>query len=279
VRAGTPGILPRTQDSIGVSAQSGSWVLCNASPDIRAQLEAFSELHPRAPRHSPIAAIVLTNGDLDHVLGLFSLRESYPLVVYATESVRRGLVDHNVLTRTLQRFAGHVSWRTLDLDVEQPLCDARGEPTGLWLTARPVPGKVPVHLDGIAAHSPQDNVGLWLRDETPRRLAYVSAAAALESVVAHLAGLDALLLDGTFWSSDELVAPGLGQSHAEDMAHLPIGGSHGSLANAALRSVPLRIYTHINNTNPLLRDGSAERRAVEVAGWQVARDGMELTLA
>jgi pyrroloquinoline quinone biosynthesis protein B len=270
-------VMPaRTQDSIALSAAPGCWIVCNASPDIRQQIEGFSALHPRAPRHSPIAAIVLTNGDLDHVLGLFSLRESYPLVVYATEAVRAGLVDHNVLLRTLERFEGHVSWRRLTLNVEQPILDREGEPTGIWVTARPIKGKVPVHLEGITINSDEQNIGVWLRDAAGGTVAYVSAAAELDNVAPHLGAEQTLLLDGTFWSSDELSAPGLSQSRAEDMAHLPIGGPQGSLLATPRLPARARIFTHINNTNPILRKGSSERRAVEAQGWQVAWDGMEL---
>src|SRR5258706_15423244 len=164
VRAGSPSIQARTQDSIAASAAPGSWVIVNASPDIRQQLEAFDELHPKAARHSPIAAVVLTNGDLDHVVGLFTLRESYPLVVYATETVWPGLVDHNVMMRTLRRFEGHVTWHALVPGAETPIVDARGASTGLFVTARAVKGKIPIHLEGVAPNSPEQNVGLWLRD-------------------------------------------------------------------------------------------------------------------
>jgi pyrroloquinoline quinone biosynthesis protein B len=278
VRAGSTAIGARTQDSIAVSAKKDAWVLCNASPDLRQQIESFSELHPRSPRHSPISAIILTNGDLDHVLGLFSLRESYPLVVYATEAVWRGLVDHNVLMRTLQRFEGQVTWRPMVPGVEAPIAGVRDEPTGLFVTARAVKGKIPVHLEGVTQNSPAQNVGLWIRDEEGRRAAYVSAVANLDDVVPHTPGLDVLLLDGTFWSSDELSRPGLSQSRAEDMAHLPIGDSGGTLGQSTRLHARRRIYTHINNTNPILIDGSPERSAVEKAGWQIAWDGMEVVL-
>jgi pyrroloquinoline quinone biosynthesis protein B len=251
-------------------------VLCNASPDIRQQIESFSELHPKASRHSPIAAIVLTNGDLDHVLGLFSLRESYPLVVYATEAVWRGLVDHNALMRTLRRFDGQVTWRPLVVGVEVPILGLGDEATGLFVTARAVKGKSPVHLEGIVENSAEQNVGLWMRDAAGHLAAYVSAVANLDDVIAHTAGLDVLLLDGTFWSSDELSRPGLSKSRAEDMAHLPIGDPGGTLAHSTHLAARRRIYTHINNTNPILIDGSPERRSVEGAGWRVASDGMDL---
>lgn len=279
VRAGAPGMPQRTQDSIALSAVTGCWIVCNTSPDIRQQIEAFPELHPRAPRHSPIAAIVLTNGDLDHVLGLFSLREAYPLVVYATDAVRRGLIEHNALLRTLQRFAGQVSWRTLELQREQPILDREGAATGIWITARPIKGKIPIHLDGIATNCDAQNVGVWLRDQAGATLAYATAAAELDGIASHLQASHTLLLDGTFWSSDELSAPGLSPSRAEDMAHLPIGGPHGSLAATPRLPARARIFTHINNTNPILRPDSVERRAVEAQGWRVAWDGMELDVS
>jgi pyrroloquinoline quinone biosynthesis protein B len=252
--------------------------VCNASPDIRQQIESFPELHPRAPRHSPIAAIVLTNGDLDHVLGLFSLRESYPLVVYATEAVWRGLVDHNALMRTLRRFQGHVTWRPLVPGVETAISGVGDEPTGLFIMPRAVKGKIAVHLEGVVESSPDQNVGLWMRAARGRRAAYVSAVASVDDVAPHTAGLDLLLLDGTFWSSDELSRPGLSKNRAEDMAHLPIGDPGGTLSRAAHLAARRRIYTHINNTNPILVEGSAEREAVIKAGWRIAADGMDLTV-
>src|SRR5262249_36130947 len=141
VRAGSTEIRARTQDSIAVSATPGSWVVCNASPDIRRQIEEFEELHPGKPRHPPIDAVIVTNGDLGHVVGLFTLRESYPFAVYATEAVWRGLVDHNVMMRTLQRFEGQVRWHALVPGVETPVVDVRGVATGLFVTARAVKGK------------------------------------------------------------------------------------------------------------------------------------------
>jgi pyrroloquinoline quinone biosynthesis protein B len=261
-----------------VSAGSGGWVLCNCSPDVLRQIEAFADLHPKAPRHSPIAAIVLTNGDLDHVLGLFSLRESYPLVIYATEGVRRGLFEQNALARTLSRFEGHVTHRLLPLGDDVSIDDARGEATGIRVTARPVRGKIPVHLEGLAPSAPDQNVGLWLRDATGKAAAYVSAVADVSDVTPYLGGVDVLLLDGTFWSSDELSRPGLSKARAQDMAHLPIGDPAGSLEATAALGARRRIYTHINNTNPILVESSPERRAVTAAGWEVATDGMDVLL-
>ncbi len=280
VRAGTLRTTARTQESVAVSADGEGWFLLNASPEIRQQIEGFTGLYPRAPRHSPIDAIVLTNGDLDHTLGLLSLRESHPLVVYATERVCLGFTEGNVLYRTLQRFPGQVTWRLLKLGREEELAGADGRGSGLVVEAVAVPGKPPIHLEGLMPPDPEDNIGLRIREaSTGRRLAYFAAAGGLTpAVLLALDDADCVFFDGTFWSSDELPALGLGNKRAEDMAHLPIGGDRGSLAALHGLRAPRRIYIHINNTNPVLRDDSAERREAETAGWEIARDGMEVTL-
>lgn len=271
---------PRTQESVAVSADGEAWVLLNASPEIRQQIEAFSPLHPRAPRDSPIRAILLTNGDLDHCLGLLSLRESYPLTIYATERVRQGFVAGNVLYRTLERFAGQVTWRALKLGREEDLVDRDGRPTGLSAEAVAVAGKVPVHLEGLSAPDPEDNVGFRIRERaTGRLLAYLSSVGGMSPAVYQAVGdAHCVFFDGTFWSSDELPTLGVGAKRAEEMAHLPVGGCGGSLAALGTLTASRRILIHVNNTNPLLRDDSPERAAVRAAGWEVAHDGMELRL-
>ncbi len=279
-RRGTIRATARTQESVAVSADGEGWVVLNASPEIRQQVEDFAGLHPRASRHSPIDAIVLTNGDLDHTLGLLSLRESHPLVVYATERVCLGFTEGNALYRTLERFPGQVTWRLLKLGREEELARADGRGSGLFVEAVAAPGKPPIHLEGSRPAAPEDNIGLRVREaSTGRRLAYFAAAGGVTpAVLDALADADCVFFDGTFWASDELPALGLGAKRAEDMAHLPIGGVGGSLAALRDLRARCRVYIHINNTNPILRDDSAERREVEAAGWEVARDGMEMTL-
>jgi pyrroloquinoline quinone biosynthesis protein B len=286
VRGGAIRAAARTQESIAVSAgrpagaDAEQWFLLNASPEIRQQIESFPPLHPRGPRHSPIAAILLTNADLDHCLGLLSLRESHPLVVYATERVRRGFAEGNVLYRTLQRFPDQVTWRILKPGREEELTGVAGGASGLWVEAVTVPGKPPVHLEGLAAPDPEDSVGFRIRERgSGPLLAYFSGVGAITPAVREaLADADCVFFDGTFWASDELPALGLGTKRAEQMAHVPVGGATGSLAALADLGAPRRIYIHLNNTNPLLREDSPERAATAAAGWEVACDGMELTL-
>ncbi len=280
-RAGAPSVQARTQESVAVSADGESWFVINASPEVRAQVESFPALHPRGPRHSPIAGVLLTNGDLDHCLGLLSLRESHRLTVYATARVSQGFTENNVLYGTLQRFPGHTSWLALELGKESELRLAGGRPSGLTVEAIPLPGQAPLHLQARWGEPhPEDNVGLLVRDSVRgATLAYFPGCARITSAVLEAAGRSqCLFFDGTFWSDDELIALRLGERRATDMAHVPIGSPAGSLAAFAKSKVPARYFIHINNTNPILKDDSAERRLVQEAGWQVARDGLELAL-
>jgi pyrroloquinoline quinone biosynthesis protein B len=272
-RAGDARIAARTQDSIAVGSGGSSWLLVNASPDVLRQIEHFEPLWPRAPRHTPIAAIALLNGDLDHVLGLLSLREWQPLRLLATARVHAGLVAHNAMLRTLVRTPEQSLWTQLELGKEVGLDDL-----GIAVTALPAPGKLPVHLVGLVDPSPEDNVALRVRDlGTKRTMVVATAVGSLDGIGAIADGADALLFDGTFFREDELVSQGLGCARASDMAHVPVGGEEGSLARVKTRASQ-RIYTHINNTNPMLLADSPERAAVERAGWQIAFDGMEVAL-
>jgi pyrroloquinoline quinone biosynthesis protein B len=275
VRHGSTDVEPRTQDSVLVTTDDGEAAfLLNASPDILVQVARAPSLTPRALRHTPIAGVVLTNGDLDHCLGLLSLREDQAFSIYATFEVQAQLRERNLLFRTLAHSPDQVSWRTLELDQPTLLVDAAGTPTGIELTAFPLPGKVPRHLEGLYAGQSGDQVGLRVR-EGRDVLVYASAVASAEPADPRWAEATCLLFDGTFYTSDELTRLGITERNAEQMAHLPVSGETGSalcLAGLSCR----RIYTHINNTNPMLVRGSRERLAVERLGWEVAHDGMEL---
>lgn len=278
-----------------MSRDGDTWFLLNASPEIRAQIESFPALHPHGPRHSPIAGVALSNGDLDHCLGLFSLREWQPLRVYATRSVFDGLVKGNAIARTLERFEGQLRFTALAQGAPVPLVKPDGEPSGLTLEAVPAAGKLPIHLAGRREPSPEDNVGFLVREEgtdasrgssASRTLAYFTGVTRLTPAVERaVERADACLFDGTFWSEDELPAQGLGTTLAARMGHWPVGGAEGSLAwlSARTRAAPgdrpfRAVLLHINNTNPILVEDSAEASAVRSAGVEIAFDGMELTV-
>jgi pyrroloquinoline quinone biosynthesis protein B len=253
--------------------------LLNASPEIRSQIESFPGLHPAGLRHTPIFGIAITSGDLDHCLGLLSLRESQPLVVYATERMRQTFVEGNSLYRTLERFPGQVSWRALPLYQKLSLTLGGGESSGLGITAYAVRGKPPLHSIGLPP-SDGDNVALRIEDErTGGVLTYASSVRGYSRELEQAAkGAGALFFDGTFYSSEELVELGASDRRAEDMAHWPIGGPEGSLNFLHGLDVPRRIYIHINNSNPILIEDSPERARVQARGIEVAEDGMELSL-
>jgi pyrroloquinoline quinone biosynthesis protein B len=185
-----------------------------------------------------------------------------------------------VLYRTLQRFPGQVAWRTLAAGEETELSGLDGQASGLTVVAVAAPGKPPVHLEGNAPPDPGENIGVVIHERRAgKRLAYFSAAASVTTAMrATFEGADCMFFDGTFWASDELIALGLGDKRAEQMAHLPVGGGGGSLQALAGVRAPRKIYIHINNTNPLLRPRSPERKLVEDGGWEIACDGMEVNL-
>jgi pyrroloquinoline quinone biosynthesis protein B len=279
VRQGTVRALPRTQESVAVSSDGRSWFLLNASPEIRSQIESFARLHPVELRHTPIFGIAITSGDLDHCLGLLSLRESQPLVVYATARTRQTFATGNSLYRTLERFPGQVSWRSLRPGEKLSLELGDGRSSGLSLTAFAVRGKPPLHAADLAP-SEEDNVALRIEDErTGGVLAYASSVRGYSRELEQLAqGAGALFFDGTFYSSEELVSLGASDRRAEDMAHWPIGGPEGSLMFLRRLDVPRRIFIHINNSNPILIEDSPERARVRAERIEVAEDGMELSL-
>jgi len=280
VRRGTLVARARTQESVAISADGEAWFLLNASPEIRSQIESFPSLQPRAARHSPIAGILITNGDLDHCLGLLSLRESQRLAIYATERIHTGFTRNNALYATLERFPGQVTWRKLELGKTIELALPDGRSSGLEVEAVAVPGQPPLHLRAALEPAPEDNVGFRIHDRRSGGvLAYFSGvAASCAALRTALAAAQCVFFDGTFWASDELIALGLGERRAEDMAHWPIGGAAGSLAALDGLGRGRRFFIHVNNTNPILREDSPERERVRAAGWDVAHDGLELEI-
>jgi pyrroloquinoline quinone biosynthesis protein B len=271
--AGDKRVRPRAQASLAVTSDGRRWTLLNASPDLRAQIQATAQMHPHEPvRGSPIAAVVLTGAEIDQTVGLLSLRECSPFTLYATAATLAAISDNpmfgvlaaDVVNRRAiipgQRFA-------LASDVEAELFI--------------VPGKLPLYLEGadpnIGSKTAAANVGVELSDGQAR-IAYVPGVAAVTPALRErLDRADVLLFDGTLFTDDEMIRTGTGKKSGRRMGHLPIDGPDGSLAALAGLS-SRRIFVHINNTNPILIDGSPERARVAAAGWEVAEDGMEIVL-
>ncbi len=268
--ANDPRVKRRTQASLAVSADAERWFLINASPDLRAQIQATPALHPRAePRASPIAAVVLTGAEIDQTAGLLTLRERQPFRLLATAA-------------THAFVAGNPMFSALQPDLVTRHAIVPGERfapvPGVEAELFIVPGKVPLYLEGSEAESEATvNVGVELRAGTAR-IAYVPGAAAVPPPVKErLARADVVLFDGTLYRDDEMIRTGTGDKSGRRMGHMPIDGPDGTLA--ALAGLPgRRLLIHINNTNPILIEDSPERARVTAAGWEVAEDGMEIAL-
>ncbi|HTB80612.1 MAG TPA: pyrroloquinoline quinone biosynthesis protein PqqB [Opitutaceae bacterium] len=281
VRTGSAHITARTQSSVAISADGVRWFLLNASPDLRGQMENFAPLHPRPKtrRSTPVEAVLLTNADLDHTLGLLLLREGGPLPVHATPRVRRTLTRDISIDPVLKAFCG-VRWIAPPRRLA-PLLDRAGKKSGLLYEAVELPGKPPRFARGGRGVQSGHCIGYRILDEkTGGCLMFFPDVAAIDDRTASLLGAcDALLFDGTFWSEDEMQQAGVGHTPAKKMGHMPIAGRTGSLKRlAALTSVRHKIYVHLNNTNPILRKNSPEHAAVRAAGLKVGSDGMEITI-
>jgi len=268
----------RTQSSVAVSADGERWILLNASPDVGAQIAARRALWPRGARGTPVQAVALTDGELDHTLGLALLREgTTPLPVYAPSSVAALLGDQWPLLRVLGAYAG-VEPRLLPEGQAVALADLAGAPLGISCTAAAVAHQPPRYA--AAARAGSFAVGLRLVDErSGRALAYIPTAGAVDDAVRQIAaGSELLLFDGTFWSDGELRAAGVNAPTARAMGHLPVGGPGGGVALLPRLGAKRTALVHINNTNPILRRGGPERAEVEAAGLTVGEDGMEFEL-
>lgn len=268
---------PRTQSSIAVSADGGQWFLFNASPDIHAQIESFPPLHPTGDprggggsRSVALRAVLLTDAELDHTLGLLLLREGRGLELHATETVRDTLHDGTSLLRTLEAYCP-VEWRPVLPGADVPLAD------GLSYRAFDVPTTKPARFGSGTREGRV--VGYRLTDErSGRTLVYLPSVQELTAVRDQLDDCACLLVDGTCWRDDELIRLGLAGKTAREMGHLPIDGPDGSLAPLAALPIERTIYIHINNTNPILLEDAPERRIVEQHGIEVAVDGLELRI-
>ena len=277
VRAGRPGLRARTQSSLAVSCDGERWVLLNASPDLRQQIAATPELAPRAdggPRSSPIAAVVLSNGDVDHVAGLLSLREGFAFTLYASARVLEALAANSIFNVLAPQAVPRSS-----LALGQVI-----QVAGLNVEAYPVPGKVALYLEGAGPDfgtREGDSIGLKVGDPaTGAAFHYIPGCAAIDAALAaRLAGAPLVLFDGTLYTDEEMIAQGLSDKTGTRMGHISMSGPNGSIAAFEALGVKRRIYVHMNNSNPVLREDAPERADVEGgAGWEVAFDGMEIRL-
>lgn len=281
-RKGAGGIAPRTQASVAVSADGKRWTLLNAAPDLRQQINDTPELHPASdggPRNSPIKAVVLTNGDVDAIAGLLCLREGQPFNVYGTPRVLDVLASNSVFdvldARLVKRIA--VTYGR-QFAVEGP-----SGPVGIDIEAFPVPGKVPLYLEDEKAGAglgtqEGDTTGLKVTETASgRHFFYIPGCAKVDDALrARLKGAPLLFFDGTLYTNDEMIAQGLMNKTGERIGHINMSGESGSIASLADLDIARKIFIHINNSNPVLRDDSPERAAVAAAGWEVSHDGMEV---
>jgi len=283
-RKGVAGIVPRTQASVAVSADGKQWVLLNAAPDLRQQIMDTPELHPApdgSPRNSPIKAVVLTNGDVDAIAGLLCLREGQPFSVYGTERVLGVLASNSVFDVLDAKLV-----KRIPMIYGKPFAVEGPEgPVGISIEAFSVPGKVPLYLEDETAHGSfgtkeGDTSGLKVTDTASgRHFFFIPGCAKLDDPLrARLKNAPLLFFDGTLYTNDEMIVQGLLNKTGERIGHMNMSGPDGSMAALAPLNIARKIYIHINNSNPTLRENSPERKAVEAAGWEVSFDGMELSV-
>ena len=271
--SGDTRVKRRTQSSIAVSPDGASWVLLNCSPDIREQIGAVQKLQPKAAlRHSPIVAVVITNGDIDHIGGLLSLREGHTFTIWASGSVLKQIEENPVFAVLNPQ---HVSFKTINTgETFSPVA-------GLHVDTFTVPGKVPLYREQPGQHAIERSgttVGLHLR-HGQGTMSYVPGCAEIDAqLLDDLQQTDTLFFDGTLWTDDEMITSRTGVKTGRRMGHVPVSGIDGSIEKLRSLTARQRIFVHLNNTNPLLIDGSPEQQLAMKKGWHVAHDGLEVEI-
>ncbi|WP_161974910.1 pyrroloquinoline quinone biosynthesis protein PqqB [Bacillus timonensis] len=273
VRAGDAALKPMLQSSLAITANEKDWYLINAGPDVSRQIETFAALHAGPGiRETPLAGVILTDAELDHSIGLLSLREGSHLTIYGTETVRNCLHTSFPVFPMLQNYCSW-EWQTLCPDGKERLGD------GVLIETIPVSTKPPLYAQSNHdGHEEIWEVGLLLQNERSGKcVAYFPTLDTMTpEIESALHKADILLVDGTFWSEDELVLLGATKRNASDMGHLPISGSSGLIENLASFSAKRKILIHINNSNPILKKGSKESEILKQYGIEIAYEGMEL---
>jgi pyrroloquinoline quinone biosynthesis protein B len=284
LRAGKLHGTPRTQTQIAFSVDSKAWFLLNASPDLRAQVLATPELSPPdGSRRSPIAGVFLPSADVDSAMGLLHLREFTPFHIFATPAVQQILREENTIFRVLDRAKPKVQWSDLSIQTQcsSPIVDDANGDSPFRCSAVPLGGTYPDYVsDAVRGKlsAEQAVVGL-LVEHGDKRLFFAPSLSGQNQEWKKLAETsDLVFLDGTFWSDDELIrATGSGKT-ARAIGHLPLSGANGLLQQFPGAGRGRRVLIHVNNTNPILDEESAEYRQVREMGWEIAHDGMEFVL-
>jgi pyrroloquinoline quinone biosynthesis protein B len=279
LRRGTLRARARTQSSICVAGDGQAWALVNASPDILAQLAAHPELQPaRALRDSALAGVVLVDGQIDHTTGLLMLREAgRPWRVWCTDAAYADLTTGHPVLRVLAHYSG-VERRRIDLDGEEFGVDGVD---GVRWRALPVASKPAPYSPHREQPEPGDNVALVLTDAASGRSAlYAPGLGAIDDAVWRgMRAAACVLVDGTFWTDDEMIELGASKKRAREIGHLPQSGPGGMLEwLAKLPAATRKILIHVNNTNPILDEDSPQRAELARRGIEVAYDGMEVAL-
>ena len=283
VRNGDPGTSIRTQSSIAVTTDDENWFLFNASPDLGSQIIRNKQMHPKKDlRHSPIKGVVLTNGDVDHVAGLLSLRERQKLSVYAHERVH-SVLKKNSIFNVLN--PDYVERRTMKMNSEFELLDKDNKCSGILVEAFEVPGKIALWLEDKSkgknfGTEEGDTIGLKISSSLDSKsFFYIPACAKMtEELRARLYGSDLILFDGTLWKNDEMATSKVGEKTGQRMGHMNNSGPDGTISVFQDIEINRKIFIHINTTNPILLESSVERKEVEENGWEVSYDGMEIEL-
>ncbi|MEP1768843.1 MAG: pyrroloquinoline quinone biosynthesis protein PqqB [Sulfitobacter sp.] len=265
-------IPSQTQSSVAFSANGTDWAILNASPDIRDQMAAALVLHPTDLRVSPLQSVLLTNGDIDHVAGLLTLREQQKFTLFATGEIQKVIADNPIFAALNPDF---VTRSEIALDRAFELA------TGLTARLFSVPGKVPLYLEGDVVQTDlvgEQTVGVHLQAQGKNVFYIPGCAAMTPDLRARIEGADMVMFDGTLWRDDEMVTAGLSQKTGKRMGHMSMSGADGSIAAFAEIAVNQKVFVHMNNTNPVLRPTSEEKAQAQAAGWTVAQDGMELQI-
>ena len=274
---GVDGFESQTQSSLAISANGEDWLLLNASPDIRKQIENTPALWPKHPdivgnRHSPIKGVLLTNGDIDHTAGLLTLREKQPFKLLMTSEIA-DVINGNAIFNALDPEFVEQEHVKLNQEIEV-LPD-------LKFTIFSVPGKVPLYMETdvvVTDLEGEQTVGVKI-SAGDKTLYYIPGCAKMTDKLRDtISGSDLVMFDGTLWRDDEMIVQGVGVKTGNRMGHMSMSGDDGTLEIFKDIDIKRKIFIHMNNTNPVLNKNSQERAEVESSGWEVAFDGMEISL-